>query len=68
MKKYFFVDFNHYMGSGTVRELELAKDCPHVRKERAGVYIYQNRDLGLSRVLYTSKNKAEIALLYLEQD
>lgn len=68
MKKYFFVDFNNYMGTGSVRELELAKDCPHVRKERAGVYIYQNHELGLSRVLYTDKNKAEFALLCLEQD
>lgn len=65
---FYFIDFNNYFQTGTVRELELKKIDPRIRRDGVGCYIFHDDKLGLSRVLYTNKRKAEYVLLLREQD
>lgn len=65
---FYFIDFNNYFQTGTVRELEFKRTDPRIKRERAGCYIFHDDNLGLSRVLYTNKKKAEYVLMLREQD
>lgn len=62
------VDYNNYTGAGGVRDLYFEPNDPRITKERGGVLIFQDKNLGLSRVLYETKQQAENVLLEIMQD
>lgn len=68
-KVFYCVEHNNYTGDGYIRELAIKADDPRLEKQRApGVYIWQDKTLGLSRVVYDSKRYAENVLLSVLND
>ena len=62
------VDYNNYTGSGGVRDLYFAPGDKRIQKERGGVFVFRDSALGLSRVLYETKQQAEEVLQQIIQD
>lgn len=62
------VEYDNYSGAGRVRDLYFEPDDPRITKERGGVFVFTDKALGLSRVLYETKEQAENVLLQVMND
>lgn len=62
------VEYDNFMGAGCVRDLYFEPGDPRIKKERGGVFIFTDKALGLSRVLYADKKTADNVLLEMIND
>lgn len=62
------VEYDNYSGAGRVRDLYFEPGDPRIKRERGGVLVFTDKALGLSRVLYETKEQAENVLLQVMND
>ena len=67
-KTFWEVEYDNFMGNGFVRAMEFDTTDARIRQETDDVYIFHDDKLGYSRVLYTTENAADCALMAVMQD